>query len=264
MTHCTERDQSIRGGYISDPDESTCFNCRAMDDHDMENVLHFQKIDPYMIAKVSYMHATDFNGVEVVRNHLSRTGHDEWARQAIITIYNCLSSVEVFEEPEHKKNQPGKSLGVIGLGCLACLGINDYLSCMQSLAKSFDFIIDTASGDHPFDPYTALLKTAGILVLVGFPREDKFSPANLNPGQHQLLTISVTVFIELVADMGTISGIVTGGMRETQEMVAFSAARDVHPTIDMIPIQYANEALERLAKRGVKYWFVIDIENSLE
>lgn len=53
---------------------------------------------------------------------------------------------------------------------------------MQNLAKSFDFIIDTASGDHPFDPYMALLKTAGILVLVGFPREVKFSPANLNPG----------------------------------------------------------------------------------
>lgn len=53
---------------------------------------------------------------------------------------------------------------------------------MQGLAKSFDFIIDTASGDHPFDPYMALLKTAGILVLVGFPREVKFSPASLNPG----------------------------------------------------------------------------------
>ena len=53
---------------------------------------------------------------------------------------------------------------------------------MQALAKSFDFIVDTASGDHPFDPYMSLLKTAGVLVLVGFPSEVKFSPASLNLG----------------------------------------------------------------------------------
>lgn len=48
----------------------------------------------------SYLYATDFNGVEVVQNHLSRTGRNEWATQVIITIYNCLSSIELFEEPE--------------------------------------------------------------------------------------------------------------------------------------------------------------------
>jgi cinnamyl-alcohol dehydrogenase len=37
------------------------------------------------------------------------------------------------------------------------------------------FIIDTASGDHPFDPYLSLLKTSGVLVLVGAPSEVKFS-----------------------------------------------------------------------------------------
>lgn len=64
--------------------------------------------------------------------------------------------------------------------------------------------------------------------------------------------------------MRTISGSVTGGMKETQEMVDFCAARDIHPAIEVIPIQYANEALERLAKRDVNYRFVIDIENSLK
>lgn len=54
---------------------------------------------------------------------------------------------------------------------------------MQTLSKSLDFIIDTASGDIPFDPYLSLLKTAGTLVLVGFPSEVKFSPANLILGK---------------------------------------------------------------------------------
>lgn len=52
----------------------------------------------------------------------------------------------------------------------------------QALAKSLDFIIDTASGDHPFDPYMSLLKVAGTLVLVGLPSEVKFSPLSLLRG----------------------------------------------------------------------------------
>ncbi|GMY30691.1 probable cinnamyl alcohol dehydrogenase 1 [Fagus crenata] len=180
----------------------------------------------------------------------------------------------------HKMNQPGKSLGVIGLGglghmavkfgkafglnvtifstslskkeeALSVLGANRFVISsdeeqMKALAKSFDFIIDTASGDHPFDPYMSLLKTAGVLVLVGFPSEVKFSPASLNIG------------------MKTISGSVVGGTKVTQEMIDFCAAQKIYPNIEVIPIQYANEALERLINRDVKYRFVIDIENSLK
>lgn len=57
------------------------------------------------------------------------------------------------------------------------------LPFMQALAKSLDFIIDTASGDHPFDPYMSLLKTAGVLVLVGAPSEVKLSPLSLIGGK---------------------------------------------------------------------------------
>ncbi|PON93038.1 Alcohol dehydrogenase superfamily, zinc-type [Trema orientale] len=180
----------------------------------------------------------------------------------------------------HKMNQPGKSLGVIGLGglghmavkfgkafglnvtvfstsiskrkeALTLLGADKFVLSsdqqqMKALAKSYDFIIDTASGDHPFDPYMSLLKTAGALVLVGFPSEVKMSPANLVLGAR------------------TISGSTVGGTRETQEMLDFCAEKGIHPNIEVIPIQYANEALERLIKRDVKYRFVIDIENSLK
>lgn len=54
---------------------------------------------------------------------------------------------------------------------------------VQGLTKSLDFIIDTASGDHPFDPYVSLLKNGGVLALVGFPSEIKLSPASLNLGK---------------------------------------------------------------------------------
>ncbi|KAK7843573.1 metal tolerance protein c4 [Quercus suber] len=66
---------------------------RAMDDHDMEKVLHFLKNDPVVDALYDcksevigpgffrFKAEIDFNGVMVVQNYLKRTGREEWARQ---------------------------------------------------------------------------------------------------------------------------------------------------------------------------------------
>jgi len=189
-----------------------------------------------------------------------------------ITVYSPMM--------RHKMNQPGKSLGVIGLGglghlavkfgkafglsvtvfstslskkdeALNKLGADGFVISsdeeqMKAMAKSLDFIIDTASGDHPFDPYMSLLKTGGTLVLVGVPTQVKLSPGSL------------------IGGMKSITGSATGGIKERQEMVDFCAAHKIYPEIEIIPIQYINEALERLIKGEVKYRFVIDIENSLK
>lgn len=64
--------------------------------------------------------------------------------------------------------------------------------------------------------------------------------------------------------MKTIAGSGVGGTKDTQEMIDFCAANKIYPNIEVIPIQYANEALERLIKNDVRYRFVIDIENSLK
>lgn len=64
--------------------------------------------------------------------------------------------------------------------------------------------------------------------------------------------------------MRTVSGSTTGGTKDTQEMIDFCAENGIHPEIEVIPIQYANAALERLIKKDVKFRFVIDIENSLK
>ncbi|ONI04207.1 hypothetical protein PRUPE_6G308900 [Prunus persica] len=98
-----------------------------------------------------------------------------------------------------------------------------------ALVKSVDFIIDIASGDYPFDPYMELLK-----------------------------------LVEFWSCMKTFSGSVTGGTNDIQEMIDFFASNGIHPMIEIIPIQSANEAVERLLKNVVIYGFVIDIENSLK
>ncbi|KAH9623235.1 hypothetical protein KSS87_006523 [Heliosperma pusillum] len=188
-----------------------------------------------------------------------------------ITVYTPMM--------RHNMNQPGKSLGVIGLGglghmavlfgkafglkvtvfstslskkdeALSVLGADNFVLSsdehqMKALANSLDFLVDTASGDHPIEPYMWLLKTLGAYALVGFPSEIKFSPASISLG------------------MKTFSGSITGGTKTTQEMLEFCAANKIYPKVEIIPIQYANEAIERLLNKDVKYRFVIDIENSL-
>lgn len=180
----------------------------------------------------------------------------------------------------HNMNQPGKSLGVIGLGglghlavkfgkafglkvtvfstsvskrdeALNLLGADNFVISsdekeMKAVEGSFDFIINTASGDTSFDLFLSMLKTMGVLVLVGFPSEVKFHPGSLNLGAK------------------TVVGSITGGTKHTQEMLGFCASHKIYPEIELIPIHYCNEALDRLVKRDVKYRFVIDIANTLK
>ena len=62
----------------------------------------------------------------------------------------------------------------------------------------------------------------------------------------------------------SLSGSVVGGTKDIQEMVNFCAANKIYPEIEVIKIDYINEALARLVNRDVKYRFVIDIENSFK
>lgn len=61
----------------------------------------------------------------------------------------------------------------------------------------------------------------------------------------------------------SVAGSAIGGMKETQEMLDFAAKHNVTADIEVIPMDYVNTAMERLAKADVRYRFVIDVGNSL-
>lgn len=61
----------------------------------------------------------------------------------------------------------------------------------------------------------------------------------------------------------TVAGSGIGGMKETQEMIDFAAKHKITADIEVVPMDYVNKALERLAKGDVRYRFVIDIGNTL-
>lgn len=113
---------------------------------------------------------------------------------------------------------------------------------MASLHNRFDFILDTVSAPHDLVAQAALLRTDGVMVLVGVPDKPAVLPA-----------------FPLIAKRRTIAGSLIGGIAETQEMLDFCSERGITADVETIPMQQINVAYERMLKSDVRYRFVIDI-----
>ncbi|OIT34733.1 PREDICTED: 8-hydroxygeraniol dehydrogenase-like [Nicotiana attenuata] len=118
---------------------------------------------------------------------------------------------------------------------------------MQAAAGSLDGIIDTVSAVHPLLPLINLLKTHGKLVIVGAP--DK--------------PLELPVF-PLLLGRKLVAGSAIGGIKETTRDGSISRQSiNITPDVEVVPMDYVNTAMERLAKSDVKYRFVLDIGNTL-
>ena len=113
---------------------------------------------------------------------------------------------------------------------------------MQSLAASFDYIIDTVSAEHDYNEYLALLRTNGVMILLGVPPK----PSDVQAFQ-------------LIGGRRSLVGSLVGGIKETQEMLDYCAEHNITSDVEMINIDQINEAYERTLKGDVHYRFVIDM-----
>ncbi|XP_058081257.1 probable mannitol dehydrogenase isoform X1 [Magnolia sinica] len=178
-------------------------------------------------------------------------------------------------------SEPGKHLGVVGLGGLGHvavkfakafglkvtvistspnkekeaierLGADSFLvsrdpAQMQAAMGTMDGIIDTVPAVHPIVPLISLLKTSGKMVMVGVPD----------------MPLELPIF-PLLLGRKAVAGSVIGGIKETQEMIDFAAKHNITADIEVIQMDYVNTAMERLAKADVRYRFVIDVGNTLK
>jgi uncharacterized zinc-type alcohol dehydrogenase-like protein len=56
-----------------------------------------------------------------------------------------------------------------------------------------------------------------------------------------------------------LAGSLIGGIKETQEMLDYCAEHNIVSDVEVININYINEAYERMLKNDVRYRFVIDM-----
>jgi uncharacterized zinc-type alcohol dehydrogenase-like protein len=185
------------------------------------------------------------------------------------------AGITTYSPLRHWEVGPGSKVGVVGLGGLGHMGvkfahafgahtvlfttspgkvedgkklgadevvISKNEDEMKKHAASFDFILDTVSAEHDVNAYLALLKLDGTLCQVGAP------PAPLPVGVFNLLL-----------PRRNFAGSAIGGIPETQEMLNFCGEHGIVPDVEMIHMDYINEAYERLLKQEVKYRFVIDM-----
>lgn len=111
----------------------------------------------------------------------------------------------------------------------------------ETLASSFDLIINTVSAVIDLDRHLSLLKLDGTMVNVGAPPE-------------ALDIHAMTV----IRNRRSFAGSVIGGIRETQEMLDFCAEHGFGAEIEIISADQIDEAYERVLKSDVRYRFVID------
>jgi uncharacterized zinc-type alcohol dehydrogenase-like protein len=115
-------------------------------------------------------------------------------------------------------------------------------AAMKKHGSHFDVIVDAVSANHDYEMYLQLLGLQGKLLVVGLPGEEP----RVNP-------------FELIKNRRSIIGSMIGGTKETQEMLDFCAEKNIVSEVEVIPMQYINEAYERMLRSDVKYRFVIDM-----
>ena len=131
------------------------------------------------------------------------------------------------------------------------LGANDFLvssdeQAMSNAAAAYEVIIDTIPVKHDLNPYVPLLTVDGTLTLVG-----------------QVGPVAELNTVPVLMGRRRIAGSIIGGIKETQEMLDFSARMNVLPECEMIAMDDINQAFERMERSDVRYRFVIDM-NTLQ
>ncbi|AIZ63189.1 hydroxyacid dehydrogenase [Hymenobacter sp. DG25B] len=136
---------------------------------------------------------------------------------------------------------PNKEADAKALGAHKFVVTKD-AEALKSVTNYFDFIINTVSAPLDMSLYVNLLRRDGTMILLGVPPEA--------PQLHAF---------NLIAKRRRIAGSLIGGIDETQEMLDFCARHNIVSDVEVIPMNYINEAYERMLKADVKYRFVIDM-----
>lgn len=185
------------------------------------------------------------------------------------------AGITTYSPLKHWKVGVGQKVGIIGLGGLGHMGvkfahamgakvvmittspekgsdakklgadevlISTDTVAMQAAQNSFDFLLNTIPVGHDVDPYTALLKRDGAMVIVG-----SVEPLTKVNG------------INLIFRRRSIAGSLIGGLPETQEMLDFCGEHNIVCDIEKIAMKDVNIAYDRTVKGDVKYRFVIDM-----
>lgn len=188
------------------------------------------------------------------------------------------AGITTYSPLRHWQVGPGMKVGVIGLGGLGHMAIkyaramgaevwaitstpekaeaasaygatgtivSSSTQDMEAAAHTFDFLLDTIPKAHDLTPYLQLLNIHGTVCLVG--------PIEPMPGFHSG---------SVIGGQKSIAGSGIGGIKETQQMLAYSAQHNILPEIEIIRIEDINIAWQALTEKQMAKRYVIDMRKS--
>lgn len=217
-----------------------------------------------------------YSTVIVVREHFVIAipeGLDEASAAPLL-----CAGITMYSPLRHWKTGPGMKVGIIGLGGLGHMGvkyakamgaevyvittspekseaakeygadgviISSSEADMKAASGTFDLLIDTVPVGHDLKPYLELLDLDGSIVLVGplSPMEG-FHGGNVINGRK------------------SVAGSGIGGIKETAEMLAFSAEHGIVPEIEIIDMGTIDDGWDSLIQKQMSKRYVIDIKKS--
>lgn len=111
----------------------------------------------------------------------------------------------------------------------------------ETLNGKLDFIVVASNNIVDYDRFLEILKPLGKLCLVGLPKEQvKISSYNFVGGQKSVVGGSL------------------GGRKIMNEMLMFAAENNINPEIEILPMNEANRAIEKLKRGEVRYRIVLE------
>lgn len=146
------------------------------------------------------------------------------------------ADVTVFDITEAKRQS------AMDMGAVKYVNIKD-ASQLEGLANSFDVILTTIPYNYDMEMYLRMLKVDGELIQAGMP------PA----GQYPAINTS------LLGGRRKVYGTHIGGIPETQEMLDYSVAKGIYPTIEVITPAQITEAYGKVEAGEVQFRYVIDM-----
>ncbi|OWM85425.1 hypothetical protein CDL15_Pgr019049 [Punica granatum] len=223
------------GGYSNIMVVEECFTLRIPD------ALPLDAAAPLLCAGITVYSPLKFHGLDRPGVHVGVVGLGGLGHVAVKFAKALGVKVTVISTSPGKREEALKHLGADSFL------VSTDMSQIQGALGTMDGIIDTVSAVHSLLPLIGLLKTRGKIIIVGAPDKPLQLPA-----------------LPIIFGANGIYGSCVGGIKETQEMIDFAAKHNITADIEVIPVDYVNTALERLAKGDVKYRFVIDIRKTLE
>jgi D-arabinose 1-dehydrogenase-like Zn-dependent alcohol dehydrogenase len=141
---------------------------------------------------------------------------------------------------------PRKRDHALSAGAHAFLDSSDK-EAVKAAQGTMHLIIDTIAADHPLQPLVRLLKTDGMICVVGIP-----------PNAFQIYAFDV------MGKRASITCSAYGGIAETQEMLNFCGENQIFADVTLIDAKDVNHALLALSRnQNDSGRFVIKIEETL-